>query len=444
MKNGKRKAGLFLKRITVFAFAFCLVLAAAPLDASAATMRVLGADKLNAAIQRAQPGDTILLTGNINNVTETIVIPGGKNLTIDLNGYTISDRQLPGAGGYIYKDMEALPMISVNNGATLTLKTTPSKGTIVNQSKKGIGITNNGTLILQSGKIQIKNQDGIALENNGTLRMTGGTLQTDAKNDIALKNSGTAAMQGGQIVVQTGDYSRGVQNSGTFTMTGGSVSGKTRECIGIENKGGTLYFTGGNLTVMGSGVCGIYNDNGKLAAMTGVIVCSGMNSQSVIGGNAGTSGGSGTTAPSNDGSILVKPTASAVYVNGTPVTFDAYYIKGNNYFKLRDLAHVLNGTSKQFEVDWDQQNRSVILTSGRAYTPVGGEMAGCGTAAAKAYSSKHDVYLNRVQQNFTAYTINSNNYFKLRDVGRAMNFDVTWNAAANAVYIDTNKSYTAD
>ena len=62
----------------------------------------------------------------------------------------------------------------------------------------------------------------------------------------------------------------------------------------------------------------------------------------------------------------------------------------------------------------------------------------------KSVFPKHDVYLNRVQQNFTAYTINSNNYFKLRDVGRAMNFDVTWNAAANAVYIDTNKGYTAD
>ena len=38
---------------------------------------------------------------------------------------------------------------------------------------------------------------------------------------------------------------------------------------------------------------------------------------------------------------------------GEKKAFDAYNIEGSNYFKLRDLAYVLNGTDKQFEVGWD-------------------------------------------------------------------------------------------
>ena len=44
------------------------------------------------------------------------------------------------------------------------------------------------------------------------------------------------------------------------------------------------------------------------------------------------------------------PTTSTVMVNGQAVAFEAYNIAGNNYFKLRDLAKVLSGTTKQFEV----------------------------------------------------------------------------------------------
>ena len=48
--------------------------------------------------------------------------------------------------------------------------------------------------------------------------------------------------------------------------------------------------------------------------------------------------------------ITAKPTESNVLVNGVSKSFDAYNINGSNYFKLRDLAYVLNGTEKQFEI----------------------------------------------------------------------------------------------
>jgi len=51
--------------------------------------------------------------------------------------------------------------------------------------------------------------------------------------------------------------------------------------------------------------------------------------------------------------IHAVPTASAVVVDGVNTSFDAYNIEGSNYFKLRDIAYVLSGTEKQFEVGWD-------------------------------------------------------------------------------------------
>ena len=61
------------------------------------------------------------------------------------------------------------------------------------------------------------------------------------------------------------------------------------------------------------------------------------------------------TAPSP----VAIPTTSKILVNGKSVTFDAYNINGSNYFKLRDLAYVLNGTQKQFEVTYDAEKKAV-------------------------------------------------------------------------------------
>lgn len=63
----------------------------------------------------------------------------------------------------------------------------------------------------------------------------------------------------------------------------------------------------------------------------------------------------------------------AVEVDGKKVEFQMYALKdanGNptNYVKLRDVAHVLNGTKAQFAVGYDG---SISVTTGTAYTDVG-------------------------------------------------------------------------
>ena len=139
-----------------------------------------------------------------------------------------------------------------------------------------------------------------------------------------------------------------------------------------------------------------------------------------------------------------KPTASKVLVNGKEVAFDAYNINDNNYFKLRDIALQLSGTEKQFEVEWDETNDAILLTSGMPYTAVGSEMAAAGTESRKAELTQSAVILDGAEASFTAYNILDNNYFKLRDLGQAFDFDVSWDEASQTITIDTSASYTPD
>ena len=55
-------------------------------------------------------------------------------------------------------------------------------------------------------------------------------------------------------------------------------------------------------------------------------------------------------------------------MDGAPVGLTAYNINGNNYFKLRDLAALLNGTQAQFQVGWNDAARTITLTTDAAYT----------------------------------------------------------------------------
>jgi len=144
-----------------------------------------------------------------------------------------------------------------------------------------------------------------------------------------------------------------------------------------------------------------------------------------------------------DREVLALPQTANVTVDSKTVTFDAYAINGNLYLKLRDLAMVLSGTGKPFEVKWDGARNAISLISGEAYTPVGGELAvSDNRMAATAAPNRSKIYVDGREMQFTAYTIGGNNYFKLRDIARTFNIGVTWDAAAKMVGLDTQQDYT--
>ena len=139
------------------------------------------------------------------------------------------------------------------------------------------------------------------------------------------------------------------------------------------------------------------------------------------------------------------PTSSSIFIDGGAADmFPVYTIGGNNYFKLRDLAYMLSDTSKKFEVEWDGANDAIILTSGEAYTVIGGEMTPKSGVYKSAAPTSSKIYLDGEEVQFTAYNIEDNNYFKLRDIGKAFDFGVEWDGTNNTVTIDTSKEYTSE
>ncbi|MGI6777866.1 MAG: hypothetical protein ACOX7R_07550 [Acetivibrionales bacterium] len=139
--------------------------------------------------------------------------------------------------------------------------------------------------------------------------------------------------------------------------------------------------------------------------------------------------------------LIAEPTASKVLVNGGSTSFDAYNIDGSNYFKLRDLANVVSGTEKQFDVVWDGEKKVINLISNKAYTVVGGEMAKGDGKAKTAIINTSKIYRDGAEIELTAYTISGNNYFKLRDIAKAFDIGVTWDGATSTVSIDTSTGY---
>lgn len=139
--------------------------------------------------------------------------------------------------------------------------------------------------------------------------------------------------------------------------------------------------------------------------------------------------------------VTATPTASKVLVNGKEVSFEAYNINGNNYFKLRDLAQVVSGTEKQFQVAWDNENKVINLLSNESYTSVGAELAAGDGVSKEGILNTSKIYKDGQEINLTAYNINGNNYFKLRDVTEAFNIGVTWDSSTSTVGIDTTIDY---
>ena len=55
--------------------------------------------------------------------------------------------------------------------------------------------------------------------------------------------------------------------------------------------------------------------------------------------------------------------------------------------------------------------------------------------------SSQPIYVDNQRVSMTAYSIGGNNYVRLRDIGQAVDFGVTYDTATNSVHIDPNAHY---
>lgn len=132
-----------------------------------------------------------------------------------------------------------------------------------------------------------------------------------------------------------------------------------------------------------------------------------------------------------------NPTNDKLMVNGAEKAPTVYKIGGSNYFKIRDVAAVLNGTEKQFAVGYS--GGKVTVSSGQPYEATGKELAGAPDSARDAAPSNDSILIDGEEASLTVYKIGGSNYFKLRDLGKALDFYVGY--TGGKVTIETGKSY---
>ena len=197
---------------------------------------------LQNAINNAANGATIKVSdyaGTDKKITATptesaLTIPGGKTVTLDLDGCTL-DRGLssPTAGGNV---------ITVNG--TLTVTDSCSGGTITggHNSSNGGGVfvafdwENNvkGTFIMSGGAVSNNSAEsggGVYCDESVTFTMSGGAISNNSAGSgggVCCGDDVTFIMSGGTISGNTASFGGGGINGGNIVMSGNaSVTGNT-------------------------------------------------------------------------------------------------------------------------------------------------------------------------------------------------------------------------
>lgn len=142
-----------------------------------------------------------------------------------------------------------------------------------------------------------------------------------------------------------------------------------------------------------------------------------------------------------DKPVPATPTNDKLSVDGKDATPAAYKIGGANYFKLRDVAMLVNGTKAQFSIDYDGEKKAIMITTGQPYQPLGGELGTVPTAVATAITSNDAVFINGVKTDLTAYKIDNANYYGIRALAKALGFNVDW-TSERGMFIETDKPYS--
>ncbi len=213
-------------------------------------------------------GANIQLANDIKMSNSTLVIGGGKTVTIDLNGKTL-DR------GLTSRDFDhGGQVITVRKNGTLNL----SNGTLTGgYGGNGGGLANEGgTATLTNVNITgcTGDQRGGGISNYGTLTMTGGSITGNTSNDIMA--SDTDLVGGGGIntskgstttltgVTITGNQAKdagggGVNNWGTVTIDGCTITGNTSKA----NGGGVWNGPGSTINMQGKNTVSDNQSNGN-------------------------------------------------------------------------------------------------------------------------------------------------------------------------------------
>lgn len=144
-----------------------------------------------------------------------------------------------------------------------------------------------------------------------------------------------------------------------------------------------------------------------------------------------------------DGAKEMKAVKSSqkITLDKEAVEVAAYNIAGSNYLKLRDVAAIMSGKKKQFNIDYNAERKLIIVETGKPYTKLESDLKPIEEASAKAILSEKGIILNGDDEDIGTAFINESNYVKLRDIAKIANFYVGYDEASQTVILKSDEAY---
>ena len=229
--------------------------------------------KLELALQKVTVGQPADIYITNNNATTGVPVPAGQDVTLDLNGHTVSGMSKVD-GALTVTDTDATAgapgalsgAVNVMGTGTLTVQSGSVSGAVTSAGTTQVAggdlsgnltVTGGNTTVSGTGKLS-----GMVTTNAGsTFTVTGGEVTKPV----------TAA---GTVTVSGGTVSGGVTTSGTMSVTNGTVSGKVTAQRGsqVTVGGGTLGAvdaeTGSTVTINGGTFTGVVASGGGTVTIT--------------------------------------------------------------------------------------------------------------------------------------------------------------------------------
>ncbi len=144
-----------------------------------------------------------------------------------------------------------------------------------------------------------------------------------------------------------------------------------------------------------------------------------------------------------DGAKEMKAVKSSqkITLDKEAVEVAAYNIAGSNYLKLRDVAAIMSGKKKQFNIDYNAERKLIVVETGKPYTKLESDLKPIKEASAKAILSEKEIILNGDDEDIDTAFINESNYVKLRDIAKIANFYVGYDEPTQTVILKSDEAY---
>jgi len=146
--------------------------------------------------------------------------------------------------------------------------------------------------------------------------------------------------------------------------------------------------------------------------------------------------------PLKDGEVMeATKTNNPLFLDEKETVFPAVKISGYNWLKLRDFALILNGSAKQFSINYDANTNIIDIITGQVYQPLGDELTDKLADVETAISSQQLLRVNGEHIKVAAYNIKGYNYFRLRDLAIILNFAVIYDDDTGKIELDFANPY---